>query len=81
MVQLMVFQTYDDGKAIHTSVETILWMLIFSWASNKRYILSWDAGQWQQDAAPRQPRDHEGKQLMHLQPDNHSVFHFQYSIQ
>lgn len=38
-------------------------ILIFFWASDLSRIFSHDAGKQQQDTAPSQPRDHEGKQL------------------
>lgn len=45
---------------------------------------SGDAGQWQRATALSQPYDHEGKQLLLstiLYTYDHSVFHFQHSIQ
>ena len=60
----------------HThSAETILRILIFSQASDMWF----DTGQWQQATAPSQPRDHEGKQSIYLQPFCFSLS-VQYSI-
>ena len=44
-------------------------------------IISCDAGQWQQAAAPRQPQNHEGKQPICLLSAPMQLFRFSLSVQ
>lgn len=51
------------------SVGTIIWILISSWAGNMQYSpFSWCWGKWQWIAAPIQPRNHKGEQVICIEP-------------
>ena len=56
------FLTLQWCKSDMHSVETILRILIFSWASGYAVWSSHDAGQWQGAAVPSQAGSHKGEQ-------------------
>ena len=57
---LTIFLLYDSGRVIYIQWTPYLegWMWIFPQVSDNVVQSSLDAGQWQQAAAPSQPRSH-----------------------
>lgn len=52
VVDLQFLDFLQWCKSDPHSVETVLWILAFSQASNVLYLLCHDVGQWQQAAGP-----------------------------
>ena len=73
-VRLTIFWLYDDMLSVEMKFR-----FEFCYFSHTSTILSYGAGQQHWAIAPSAPRDHEGKQLLHLQllcfsrPDQYSV--------